>query len=358
MGERAGVASGTSAGATGGVGATGTPGTFSMDVLRMDLEAEAVHICDAIRRTTATNFRKRGLVLGVSGGIDSACCGALAARALGAARVQCLLMPERDSSPGSLIKGKALCDRFGLPYEIVDLTPALEAMGCYAWRDRAIRRIAPEYRPGDRFKIAVAGDVLGSDRLNYFTLVVELSATGQTRQVRMPVDVYLEIVAATNMKQRLRKATEYSHADRLNYGVVGTPQRLEYDQGFFVRGGDGLADIKPIAHLYKTQVYALSRHLGVPDSICTSTPSTDTYSLPQTQEEFFYALPYERMDLALWAYTNGVRAEEAGRVMGLSGKQVERVYRDIEAKRRMSRVLGGPAELSREFVWGGRGSAS
>lgn len=319
---------------------------FSREVLELDCAAAAAHIEQIIRQSVGRSLRRRGAVVAVSGGIDSAVCGMLAARALGADRVFGLLLPERDSSPGSTARGKALCGAAGIAYELVDLSATLEALGCYRWRDRAIQRMVAEFRPGDKFKITVAADMLGSDRLNYFNLVVELSACGgERRTCRMPMDVYLEIVAATNMKQRARKLMEYSHADRLNYAVIGTPNLLEYDQGFFVRGGDGLADLKPIAHLYKTQVYALARYLGVPREICEQTPSTDTYSLPQTQEEFYFALPYGQMDLVLYAYIHQVPAAEAAAVMGLTAEQVERAYRDVEAKRRTAQILNQQAIL-------------
>jgi NAD+ synthase len=327
-------------------------GSFSRSVLDIDCAETAAEIERSVRELTARTLRKRGLVLGVSGGIDSAVCAVLAARALGKERVRAILMPERDSSPASLEKGKVVCGVARVAYDVNELTSALEALGCYRKRDEAIRKIFPEYLPGDRFKIVVAGDVTGSDRVNFFSLVVELSAEGG-RQVtkRMPLDVYLAIVAATNLKQRVRKLTEYTLADELNYAVIGTPNRLEFDQGFFVRGGDGLADIKPIALLYKTQVFALGRYLGLPPLITEQTPSTDTYSLPQTQEEFYFALPYREMDLLLYAFINGVSPEEAGDVMGLTVPQVERVFRDIEAKRQVSKILGQPALLLREYDW-------
>jgi len=149
----------------------------------------------------------------------------------------------------------------------------------------------------------------------------------------------MQIVAATNYKQRVRKMTEYYHADRLNYAVAGTPNRLEYDQGFFVKQGDGSADFKPIAHLYKTQVYQLAEYLGVPEEIRRRPPTTDTFSMPQTQEEFYFALPYDRMDLCLFAVINGVSAEEAAPAVNLTPAQVERVFKDIDAKRRATRYL-------------------
>src|SRR5690606_30847455 len=115
--------------------------------------------------------------------------------------------------------------------------------------------------------------------------------------------------AATNFKQRVRKMMEYHYADRFNYAVIGTPNRLEYDQGFFVKNGDGSADLKPIAHLYKTQVYRMAEHLGVPAEICRRAPTTDTYSLEQSQDEFYWALPYQKLDVCLFALNNGIPAD-------------------------------------------------
>jgi NAD+ synthase len=319
----------------------------------MDCAAAAREIEQALRDITARRLHRRGLVLGVSGGIDSSVCAVLAARALGPKRVRALLMPERDSSLDSLRKGQRACEVAGIEYEVRDLTAALETLGCYAKRDAAIAGVVPQYRHGDRFKIAVAGGVTESERVNYFSLVVELSAEGGRQvSVRLPVDAYLAIVAATNLKQRVRKLTEYTLAEELNYGVIGTPNLLEYDQGFFVRGGDGLADVKPIAHLYKTQVFALGRHLGLPREIVEQTPSTDTYSLPQTQEEFYFALPYAEMDLLLWSYIHRVPAQDAGAAVVLTAEQVQRVYRDIQLKRKAALHLHSPALLVRPHDWG------
>jgi NAD+ synthase len=319
---------------------------FSRDVLAIDCGAVASETAASLRAITSERLHRRGLVLGVSGGIDSSVCAVLAARAVGPTRVRALLMPERESSAASLTNGRLACHAAGIEYEIHDITPALEVLGCYRKRDAAIQRLLPAYRSGDRFKIAVAGDLTGSDRVSFFSLVVELSAErGRQQRVRMPADTYLAIVAATNLKQRVRKLLEYTRADELNYAVVGTPNRLEYDQGFFVRGGDGLADVKPIAHLYKTQVFALGRHFGLPASITEQIPSTDTYSLPQTQEEFYFGIPYAQMDLLLWAYSHAVPSGDAARVMEMTVDQVERVYRDIESKRRVARQLDSRALL-------------
>jgi NAD+ synthase len=320
---------------------------FDKNVLDIDCEAVLEQSDVAIREMVGRKLKRRGTVLGVSGGVDSSVCAAMAARALGPKRVWALLMPEQDSSPESTAKGRSLCDAIGVEYVVEDIAPVLESLGCYRRRDEAIQKVFPEFGPGYRQKIAVAGDLLDNDRVNFFNLIVE-SPDGVQQKKRMPLAVYLQVVAATNMKQRVRKLLEYSYADAKNFAVIGTPNRLEYDQGFFVRGGDGLADLKPIAHLYKTQVYALARHLGLPEEICNQTPSTDTYSLPQTQEEFYFALPYHEMDLLLYAFVHGVSAEQAGKVMDLGPEQVERVYRDIVSKRRTTKQLHAAALLIEE----------
>ncbi len=310
---------------------------FSSASLAIDLEKTAEAIEQAIRRQV-TELHRRGIVVGLSGGIDSSVVTCLCVRALGAERVQVLLMPERASSSESLTLGRLLTSQLGVPVAVEDIAPTLEAAGCYDRQTEAIRMMFPEYGDGWRNKITLPS-ILDSDRLNVSELTVE-SPSGERKTARMPPAAYLQMVAATNFKQRVRKMMEYYHADRLNYAVAGTPNRLEYDQGFFVKLGDGAADIKPIAHLYKTQVYALAEYLGVPEEIRRRPPTTDTFSLPQTQEEFYFALPYAQ-DGPLPLRPQPRRAGGRGRPPppGLTAEQVERVYRDIEQKRRTTRYL-------------------
>ncbi len=311
-------------------------GPLTWEVLDIDLEAEARRICERLRSITGRQLRRRGLVIATSGGIDSSVSAALAVRALGPERVVTLILPERDSSGASETLARALASHLGVQAIVEEISPVLEAIGCYRWRDAAARRVLPEYGPGWKMKIAIRGGLAG--RVNTFALIAT-DPDGATHEQRLGLREYLDIVAATNFKQRVRKTLEYFHADRLNYAVVGTPNRLEYDQGFFVKNGDGSADVKPIAHLYKTQVYALARHLGLPQEICSTTPTTDTYSLAQGQDEFYFALPFREMDLALWAFNHQVPAGELARVSGLPVAMAEHVYEDIVAKRRATRYL-------------------
>jgi NAD+ synthase len=305
-------------------------------VLELDLAAEVDRICAWMVEAVAKKLHRRGVIIAMSGGIDSSVCAALAARAFGTGKVFGILLPERDSSHKSADRGALVADHLGLTYELQDIAPALAAIGCYRQRDEAIRRIVPQYADDWKCKIAISGGATGG--INFFKLIVQ-SPSGEVREERMPLKEYLQVVAATNHKQRIRKTVEYYHADRLNYAVIGTPNRLEYDQGFFVKNGDGAADIKPIAHLYKSQVYMLARHLGLPEEVCSAAPTTDTYSLAQGQDEFYFPLPYHQMDIALWAKNHGRPASELATALGITEQHAGFIYNDIDAKRRTTHYL-------------------
>ncbi len=317
--------------------------SFSADALKLDYAREADRIGMMLREHVLRRFRKKGLVIGLSGGIDSSTVAALAVRALGPERVLGLLMPEQDSAAETLPLSRQLAQHLEIETVHEDITSLLEAVGCYRRRDDAIRLVVPAYGLGWKSKI-VLPTLFDEEQFRLFSIVAE-SPTGQRTETRLTMEAYFGIVAATNFKQRTRKMLEYYHADRLNYAVAGTPNRLEYDQGFFVKLGDGAADIKPIAHLYKTQVYQMARFLQLPEGICQRPPTTDTYSLPQSQEEFYFSLPYNQMDLVLYGKSHGRAAAEVGRAIGLKAEQVERVYRDIEAKRRVASYLHAPPVL-------------
>lgn len=316
---------------------------FSHEVLHLrDSDAEIARIIEGMRREVR-GFRRKGGVLGISGGIDSSVVAALAARAFGGENVLGVLMPEADSSEETLRLSRLAAYSAGIQTVLEDITEALSAVGCYRRRDEAFKRVIPEYGQGWRAKI-VLPSVIDSDAYRIFSLVAE-APDGTVVSERLPLAEYLQVVAATNFKQRTRKMLEYYHADRLNYAVLGTPNRLEYDQGFFVKNGDGAADLKPIAHLYKSQVYQLAQALGVPEEIRSRPPTTDTYSMPQSQEEFYFSLPYYDMDLCLYAVDNGISSDQVAETLNLQAEQVERVFADIASKRRMSTYLHSEPRL-------------
>ncbi len=320
-----------------------TKSPFSADVLNLDAAKEVEKITSALRRIISRVFRRRGAVVAISGGIDSSVTAALCTRALGKERVFGLLLPEKESSDETEGLSKLLADHLGIDTSLENISPILEAVGCYHRRDEAIREVIPEYGEGYKCKIVLPG-ILDGESLSFFS-VIALSPDGSEIRRRLTPKAYLGVVAATNFKQRVRKMMEYYYADHLNYAVTGTPNRLEYDQGFFVKQGDGAADVKPIAHLYKSQVYQLAEFLGIPEEIRKRPPTTDTYSLPQSQEEFYFSLPYDKMDLCLYGKNHGFRPEEVAPAVGLNAEQVERVYNDVDTKRRTTQYLHLPPRL-------------
>jgi NAD+ synthase len=309
---------------------------FSADSLKLDAAAEVERIGVFIRDGVFTQLRRKGLVIGLSGGIDSSTVAALAVHALGADRVLGIFMPESDSSDDSLRLGQLLAKKLGIRTFKEDISGILKGAECYRRRDEAIKEVVPKYHAGYKSKLVLSSLDSSEFRISY---VVVQSPEGVQTKMRLTADAFLALVAATNFKQRTRKMMEYYYADRYLYAVAGTPNRLEYDQGFFVKNGDGAADLKPIAHLYKTQVYQLAAYLGVPTEIQSRPPTTDTYSLEQSQEEFYFSLPYDKMDMCLFGKNHGLAPSDLAPAVGLSDQQVARVYKDIDAKRQAARYL-------------------
>ncbi len=313
---------------------TSEPNSF---LLNFDPKDEVDKICNRIKSLLMQPLKKRGLIIAISGGIDSSTCLALAAKAIGNKKILSLQMPERQSADETIGISKRLAEHFNVEAIHEDITPILESVNFYNRYDDAVRKVIPEYGKGWKSKITVP-DVTQHKGFTFFWVIAQ-NPEGEVFKKRLSLPAYLEIVAATNFKQRIRKMLEYYHADRLNYAVIGTPNRLEYDQGFFVKLGDGAADIKPIAHLYKTQVYSIAKFLGVPEEICNRRPTTDTYSLPQGQDEFYFSLPYEKMDICLFGKNNQIDIEKIANKINLSIEQVKLVLQDIDTKRSTTKYL-------------------
>lgn len=314
---------------------------FHKEILALDAMREAERIAERVRTQVLRVLHKRGAVVAVSGGLDSAACAALCTLALGKERVLALLLPERHSSPESTRLGNELARALGIEVITHDISALLDSAGCYRIQQEVVKSVFPDATAEWTFKITMPS-LLGHDRLNMPRLTVH-TPRGETFAERLTHDDYLKLIAATNFKQRIRAMQVYFHADARNFAVCGTPNRLEYDQGFFVKGGDGLADFKPIAHLYKTQVRAIATALGVPGEIIARTPTTDTFSLSQGQDEFFFGVPHDVMDLCLYGCNNGYSPAEVAPVLHLEPAIVERIYRDIAGKRRTTSPLHLPA---------------
>jgi len=312
--------------------------TFHKDVLRIDPAAVTEELVANLRRNVRQTFRRSGAVVGSSGGVDSAVVLALCVRAFGPKRVVGVMMPEKDCSRDSIVLARKVAEQFGVDTVVEDMTGALVGFGCYDRRDEGIRHVFPEYDHSYKAKITLPQNVLDSDALNVFHLTI-ITPEGEEKSKRPNLRDYLQIVAASNFKQRSRMTMLYYHAELRNYAVVGTPNKNEHDQGFFVKWGDGGYDVAPIRHLYKTQVFQLAEYLVVPQEICRATPTTDTYSAHSSQEEFFFRLPFEVMDLLWYALKHDVPVPEVAQVMGLTEEQIQRAFADLTRKQRTTQYL-------------------
>jgi NAD+ synthase len=317
--------------------------SFNKHVLDIDPAAETERLISGLRQIVHQVWRRSGAIVGVSGGVDSSTVLALCVRAFGPERVVAVMMPEKDSDAASETLARQLAEQFGVEVLLENITPALDGFGCYAHRDEAIRRVFAEYDPlaGYKAKIVLPSNLLDANTLNVFSVTI-VTPEGEEKTKRLPTRDYLQIVAASNFKQRSRMATLYYQAEARNYAVIGTANKNEHDQGFIVKYGDGGVDIQLIAHLYKTQVYQLAEYLNVPAAIRQRTPTSDTYSAHQTQEEFFFRLPFQTMDLLSYAQEHQVPLSEVAQVMGLTEPQVQRAFDDFTRKRRTTEYLRTP----------------
>ncbi len=313
---------------------------FSKDIVLLNnVEVVVQEIVQKLREDVLHNFKRNGAAIGMSGGIDSSVCLALAAKAFGPEKVLGIMIPEKDSSPDSEMLARELASKFGVKAIKEVITSALDGFGCYQRRDEAVARVFPEYNPKTyKMKIGIKQSGVFSNLPPIFNLVI-IDAKGKQQEKILPVKDYLQIVASSNFKQRTRMSIIYYHAEALHYAVIGTPNKHEQEQGFFVKHGDGAADVMPIGNLYKTQVYQLAEYLGVPKAIIQRTPTTDTYSAEQTQEEFFYQLPFDLMDRYWYGFENGYSAKEVGNVMGETEERVQALFRNFERKRKTTEYL-------------------
>ncbi|UCE66717.1 MAG: NAD(+) synthase [Candidatus Zixiibacteriota bacterium] len=317
---------------------------FSKGLIKLDCPNVVNELVRKLKDNVYTKFRRQGVVVGTSGGVDSSVVAALCVKAFGPGKVLGVIMPDRDNSPESTEFAVKLAKTVGYEYVIDDVTEPLKAAGCYKNRNDGFRMVFPEWDEGWEAKIVLPSNILESDRINVYRLAVE-SPDGQKMEKRLPLKSYLKIVAASNMKQRIRMLTLYHEAEKRNYAVVGTANKNEYEQGFFVKYGDGGVDIKPIVGFYKTQVFQLAQYLDIPEEICARTPSAETYPSDVSQKEFFFGLDFKIMDQLWYAKESGFPIDEVAEVMGLTVEQVERVWRDLDQKKRTTEYLRHPPIL-------------
>ncbi len=311
---------------------------FSTDVLKIDPAEETRRIADFVVEETRKVHRRNGVIVGLSGGIDSAVMVAIAVKALGKNKVLGLVLPERESNPISRQYAISHAQDLGIEFREVDITPTVDSVLAYDRRDEIIRSMTPGYTPGCKYNITLPTDLLERNAFSFYVLQV-LLADGTVAKKRLNMDEFRAITSFANIKIRSRMIHLYAEAERRNLLVAGTTNRTEMILGDFCKYGDGGTDIEALAHLYKNQIYQLAAHLGVIGEIIQREPSPDTFSLPVSDHEFFFRIPFSKIDFLLYAWEHQVPSEETASVLELSQEAVKRAFQDFASKNRATMHL-------------------
>lgn len=311
---------------------------FSRDVLRIDPAGQLEKLSGFIVEQLNTVFRRKGAVVGLSGGIDSACMAAIAVHAIGKEKVVGLVLPEMESNPISSEYAIRHAETLGIEYRQINITSTVDSVVSYQWRDEFVQRLIPEYEPGYKYNITLPTDLLERDSFSFYCLQVQMP-DGEMLKKRLNPDEFRAITAFANIKIRSRMLHLYAEAERRNLLVLGTTNRTEFLLGDFCKYGDGGTDIEPITHLYKNQIYQLADYLNVIPEIIERKPSPDTFSLPVSDQEFFFRIPFDKLDYLLYAWEHEVSACDAAHVLDISEDAVKRAFKDFTAKHRATAHL-------------------
>jgi len=306
---------------------------FNRDVLKIDPTEQLEKLSKFIVQQLTVVFRRKGIIVGMSGGVDSSCMAAIAVHAIGKAKVVGLVLPEAETNPVSSEYAIKHAQALGIEYRQIDITGTVNSVVPYQWRDTFIQGLVPEYNPGYKYKISLPTDLLDRDTFSFYSLQVQMP-DGQIKRKRLNLDEFHTITSFANIKIRTRMLHLYAEAERRNLLVAGTTNRTEFLLGDFCKYGDGGTDIEPLTYLYKNQIYQIADHLGVIPEIIHRTPSPDTFSLPVSDQEFFFRIPFETLDHLLYAWEHEVPASEAARALDISEEGVKRAYRDFASKHR------------------------
>jgi NAD+ synthase len=310
----------------------------------VDLNEEIDFIVEFIKDQVRNEYKRDGIVVGLSGGVDSAVTAALSLKAVGEANIISLIMPEKESNPISSSLALEMAEKFNIKHITKDITPVLDGFGAYAARDEIVKRYFPEYDGTQKWKLVQPGSFLEKDSFNFYSLKLETAEGPKSKRLK-PRDLRA-ITGATDLKQRTRMATLYQVAEAENYVVAGTTNLSETALGFYVKYGDGGVDIEPLSYLYKTYVFQIAEHLGVPAGIVERLPSPDTFSAEVADDEFFFRLPYDKLDLFLWAMRDNVPADAVSKTLGVDIDKVSRILGDLKHKQEISghlrRMPAGP----------------
>ncbi len=311
---------------------------LNLDVLKIDPLQEVEKLSKFVVNQVNIVFRRKGVIVGLSGGIDSACMASVAAHAIGEEKVFGLILPEKESNPISREFAIKHAQTLGIEFCEIDITPTVDSVFSYSWRDKLLQRLIPEYEPGYKYNITLPTDLLELAAFNFYNLQVQMP-DGGIKKKRLNLVEFHSVTSFANIKIRSRMIHLYAEAERRNLVVAGTTNRTEFILGDFCKYGDGGTDIEPLSYLYKNQIYQISEYLKVIPEIMNRQPSPDTFSLPVSDQEFFFRIPFDKLDYLLYAWEHKVSADETAKVLDLSVDAVERAFKDFKSKNNATKHL-------------------
>jgi len=301
-----------------------------------NVEESVNNICDFIKNEISNKLQRSGAVIGLSGGIDSAVTAALCVRAIGSEKVLGLIMPEKESEPESQVLAKQFADKYNIKTEIIDITSILDSFGVYKNKEKIVKEKFPNFNNDCKYRVVVPPKFENTVGIPYLDI---LDDKNKQHKLKISSFEFLALTAATSIKHRVRMTMLYYHGERNNLAVIGTTNKSEYLQGYFVKYGDGGSDIEPIVNLYKSQVYQLGQFLNMPQEILTKDASPDVWSFTTNDEEFFYSVPYEKVDLILYARENNLTVKEIQKLSNLSIENIESLLRFQNQKQNKSQHM-------------------
>jgi NAD+ synthase len=301
-----------------------------------DLEKTVNKISYFIKDEVSNRFQKSGVVVGLSGGIDSSVTAALCAKSLGSERVLGLIMPEKESDSASQRHAQKVAEEYNIKTKIIDITPILESFGVYQNKEAIIKEKFPDFNSDCKYRIVVPPKIKNTIGIPFVEI---LDDKGKQHKLKISSSEFLALTAATSIKHRVRMTMLYFHGEKNNLCVMGTTNKSEYLQGYFVKYGDGGSDIEPLVNLYKLQIYQLGKFLKIPEEILTKDASPDVWSFPTTDEEFFYSVPYDVVDLMLYAQENNLSIKDIQKLSNLSAEEIENLLRIQNQKQAKSKHM-------------------
>jgi NAD+ synthase len=301
-----------------------------------NLEKSVDSICDFIKNEISNKFQRRGAVVGLSGGIDSAVTTALCVRAMGHEKVLGLIMPEKESEPESQILAKQFANKYNIKTETIDISSILDSFGVYENKEKIVKEKFPNFNKNCKYRLVVPPKFENTVGIPYLDI---LDDKNKQHKLKISSFDFLALTAATSIKHRVRMTMLYYYGEKNNFTVMGTTNKSEYLQGYFVKYGDGGSDIEPIVNLYKSQIYQLGQFLDIPKEILTKDASPDVWSFTTNDEEFFYSVPYDTVDLILYARENDLPIKEIQKLSNLSTENIENLLRFQNQKQNKSQHM-------------------